>query len=312
MSCFLGLDTSNYKTSAAIYNCSTGFARNEGRFLDVAHGELGLRQSDALFQHVKALPDVLEKLDISGNPEVCAVGYSAKPRNVEGSYMPCFLAGEMAAKCIAQANGIKAHAFSHQQGHIAAALFSAGKLDLLQREFLSWHISGGTTELLKISPSAQNIFEIEIIGGSQDCAAGQIIDRAGVALGLDFPCGAQMDLLAQNSTSTDYFVPKNSELYFSISGVQNKYENLIEKAASAADIAAFTINSITAIIWKITQIAAEKYNLPILFSGGVSSSTQMQKKFAATQQAVFAKGGYGGDNALGAAVLAAITEGEII
>lgn len=311
MPCFLGIDTSNYKTSAAIFDAKNKYAHNEGRFLDVAHGELGLRQSDALFQHIKALPQVMETLNLQANDEICGIGYSAKPRNLENSYMPCFLAGEMAAKCIATAQNLPIYAFSHQQGHIASALFSADKLDMLQSEFLSWHISGGTTELLKITPSSQNIIDIEIIGGTQDTSAGQIIDRAGVALDMDFPCGAEIDKLAQTSESTEYFVPKNNGLFFSLSGLQNKFEKLIADGKTSSDIAAFTVNSITAVIEKITKLALNKYNLPILFSGGVTASSQMRAKFEKLPQAIFATGQYGGDNALGVAILAAISEGEI-
>ena len=147
----LGLDTSNYTTSVAVFDGSNGW--NEGRLLDVRPGELGLRQSDALFQHVKRLPSLFEKLKEQGLlSDIRAVGASTRPRAVEGSYMPCFLAGTSQGQCLADTLGVPFYAHSHQQGHLAAAAWSAGHMELLDRPFLAWHLSGGTTELLKVEP----------------------------------------------------------------------------------------------------------------------------------------------------------------
>ena len=57
----LGLDTSNYTTSAAWFDGTGG--DNTGKLLEVPQGALGLRQSEALFQHVKRLPAILEDLE---------------------------------------------------------------------------------------------------------------------------------------------------------------------------------------------------------------------------------------------------------
>ena len=147
----LGLDTSNYTTSAAVFDGADGC--NAGRLLAVRPGELGLRQSDALFQHVKQLPALLEELEGRGLlRDLKAVGASTRPRAVEGSYMPCFLAGESQGRALAAALGVPFFACSHQQGHLAAAAWSAGRTDLLDGPFLAWHLSGGTTELLLVRP----------------------------------------------------------------------------------------------------------------------------------------------------------------
>ena len=152
----LGLDTSNYTTSAAWFDGRTG--RNSGRLLEVRPGELGLRQSDALFQHVKRLPEVISALTgEEGLTGLQAVGASTRPRAVEGSYMPCFLAGASQGQVLSQVLGVPFYAFSHQQGHLAAAAWSAGRLDLLDRPFLAWHLSGGTTELLRVEPEEDGV-----------------------------------------------------------------------------------------------------------------------------------------------------------
>lgn len=152
----LALDTSNYTTSAAVFDGREG--ENVGRLLQVRPGELGLRQSDALFQHVKQLPQLMEQLASQGRLEnIQAVGASTRPRAVEGSYMPCFLAGTSQAQCLTHTLGVPFFAFSHQQGHLAAAAWSAGRLDLLEGPFLAWHLSGGTTELLRAEPEQDGV-----------------------------------------------------------------------------------------------------------------------------------------------------------
>ena len=152
----LGLDTSNYTTSAAAFDGVSG--KNCSRLLDVREGELGLRQSDALFSHVKRLPELVEKLftEISRD-EIRAVGASTRPRAVEGSYMPCFLAGSSQAQNLATVLGVPFYAFSHQQGHIAAACWSSGRMDLMDTPHLAWHLSGGTSELLHVKCGADGL-----------------------------------------------------------------------------------------------------------------------------------------------------------
>ena len=160
----LGLDTSNYTTSAAVFDGEGGC--NAGRLLSVRPGELGLRQSDALFQHVKQLPEQFEKLEQGGwLQDIRAVGASTRPRAVEGSYMPCFLAGASQGQSLARTLGVPFFAHSHQQGHLAAAAWSAGHLELLDRPFLAWHLSGGTTELLLVRPDGVTV-QAEILPGS--------------------------------------------------------------------------------------------------------------------------------------------------
>ena len=176
----LGFDTSNYTTSCAWFDGSR--YENAGKLLEVKPGELGLRQSDALFQHVKRLPDIVGELSLPG--EIGAVGASTRPRAVEGSYMPCFLAGESQARVLANALDVPFYAFSHQQGHLAAILRTADRMDLLDQTFLAWHLSGGTTDTLLADGES-----LTPVGTSCDLHAGQLVDRIGVALGLPFPAG---------------------------------------------------------------------------------------------------------------------------
>ena len=90
--CYVGIDTSNYTTSAAVCTKDGQIVSNLKLPLLVKEGEVGLRQSDAIFAHVKNLPVIMEMLseELEGY-EPLAVGVSEKPRDAHDAYMPCFL-----------------------------------------------------------------------------------------------------------------------------------------------------------------------------------------------------------------------------
>lgn len=293
----LAFDTSNYTTSVAWFDGERG--ENAGRLLDVPEGALGLRQSEALFTHLKRLPEVMGMLGLESGLEISAVGASAKPREEEDSYMPCFLAGLSQASTLAAALKLPFCSFSHQQGHVAAAAWSAGRLDLLEREHLAWHISGGTTELLLVRPKGKAI-SCENIGGTTDIAAGQLIDRAGVLLGLRFPAGRELEELSRTAVSKDFFAPRVEGLSFSLSGVENKVRDYYLSTKSREDTAYFALRSVISAIERATEKARERYgDLPVLFSGGVASNLLL----SSIVEGVYPEPLYARDNAMGIAVL---------
>lgn len=299
----LGFDTSNYTTSAAVFG--EGRAENRGKLLTVPEGALGLRQSDALFQHVKRLHLMVEQLRADGAlGQIAAVGASTRPREVEGSYMPCFLVGEGEGRALAAALGVPFYPCSHQQGHVAAAAWSAGREDLLDKPHLAWHLSGGTTELLRVDPEGHTV-RAEVVGGTSDIAAGQLIDRAGVLLGLPFPAGKALDALYPQAEKELSFRVKLDGLTFSLSGMENKVKELAEKGEAPADVARFTIDTIMDVLLRATREAQRRWpGLPVLCSGGVASNRQIRSTMERACGAVFAQPQYATDNALGVAILA--------
>lgn len=303
---YLGLDTSNYKTSAGLYSPADGSFRACGRLLEVPLGSLGLRQSDALFQHVKQLSARVREVCGGLDGEIRAIGFSARPRDLEDSYMPCFLAGQCAAECIGAALGVPVYDFSHQQGHLAAAALSVGRLDLLGAPLLAWHLSGGTTELLLAEPSEERILRASILGGSSDISAGQVIDRVGVDLEMPFPAGPYVEQAALRSDTEDVFPVRVQGCTFSFSGVQNQYQARIRAGASTEDVCRFVLRTVARTILKATQNARREHPLPVLISGGVSACTLVQEVFAKEKDVWFAQKGLGGDNAVGVAVLASM------
>ena len=306
----LGIDTSNYATSLAVFDTDAGEVVCDcKKFLPVKKGQLGLRQSDALFHHTAALPAMLAELGARADlTQVRAVGVSARPRPVEGSYMPCFLAGWSQASCLAKILNVPLYEFSHQQGHIAASLWSAGRLELMQTPHLAWHLSGGTTELLLVTPDGKTV-RAEKLGGTSDISAGQLIDRTGKLLGLPFPAGKAVDALSRESDCKERYRVKLNGLEFSFSGIQNKAETFYSDTQSAADTARFVMNCIVSCIADATRTALAQYpGLPVVFSGGVASNSMLRERMREFAP-VFAEPQYSTDNAMGIAVLTALQEG---
>ena len=298
----IGIDTSNYTTSIAYYDGEAG--ENCSQLLPVKQGELGLRQSDAVFAHIKSLPELTGRLFSHIQQEsIHAVGVSTRPRAVEGSYMPCFMVGYSHAKLLSDALNVPLIEVSHQQGHVAASLWSAGRLDLMDTPHLAWHLSGGTTELLLVEPDGKNV-KCTRIGGTTDISAGQLIDRTGVMLDLPCPAGKHVDALSKSAVITDVFKVKCPEMEFSLSGVQNKVQQFNSAHQKPEETAAFALRCVSEAVYTATKNALKAYpGLSVVFSGGVASNSTLRQRMAELKP-VFAQPQYSTDNAMGVAVLA--------
>lgn len=306
--CYVGFDTSNYTTSIAVCDSDGKIISNLKLPLPVKKGEKGLRQSDAVFAHTKNLPILADKLaDILKEYTPLAVGVSAAPRMAEGSYMPCFLCGQVAAHSFAAASSIAVYETAHQNGHIMAAMYSSGAMDRLMKDrFLAFHVSGGTTEALLVTPNAnRDDFEIELVGETRDINAGQAIDRAGVMIGLDFPCGRELEKLA---AAYEGKLEKNricvSDGSCSLSGVENIAKKLYEESRSRELTAAFVFDFIKRTLLAMAEQLIEKYGkMPVLFAGGVMSNKLMRASLLEKLEAYFAEPEFSADNAAGVALL---------
>ena len=300
----LGIDTSNYATSLAVYNDAGEVVCDKKRFLPVKAGQLGLRQSDALFHHTEALPELLTELGQTFDlTKISAVGVSAKPRPEEGSYMPCFLAGVNAATAISLTKGIPLVRTTHQQGHAAAALFAAGGMPLLEQKVLFFHISGGTTDLLLCDA----VRDIQLLGTSSDLYAGQAVDRLGVKLGFPFPAGVEVSRLAAECTESIKGKCTVRDLNCSLSGLENQCNALLAQGKSQSYVCKYCLCCVAETVVRMTKAAQKQYpDLPVVCAGGVMSSEiireYVQKRLPGTY---FVPGKYSSDNAIGVAILAA-------
>lgn len=306
MDCFVGFDTSNYTTSASVCSATGEIVANIKLPLPVKEGECGLRQSDAVFAHVKNLPQVLKELRDAVRPyRVLAVGCSTRPRDAEGSYMPCFLSGRVAAEAFAAALDVPVFETAHQDGHIMAALYSSGNMEeLLKAPFCAFHVSGGTTEVLYVLPQ-ENGFDVSLVGGTADLNAGQAIDRVGVMMGLKFPCGREMESLAstfEGKLPAARVCVKDGRC--NLSGLQNLAEKLWKEQSDPAMISAYVFSFVGKTLQKMTEALDARYpNIPIVYAGGVMSNRALQEMLSKRPNTYFAAPAFSADNAAGVALL---------
>lgn len=305
--CFVGFDTSNYTTSAAVCTEDGKVIANIKSPLPVEAGACGLRQSDAVFAHLKNLPDVCEVLRaVTADYTVAAVGYSAYPRDAEGSYMPCFLAGKTAATSFAAALGVPLYAFSHQNGHIMAAAYASGQMEkLMQGPFVAFHVSGGTTEAVLVTPEHGSIGKVTLVGETADLNAGQAIDRIGVAMGLSFPCGRAIELLAANATGK---IPKPrvsvKGSVCNLSGLENLALKLYTMTGNKELVSAYTLDFVAETLSKMTEnILSEYGRMPVLYAGGVMSNCRIRERLERKFHAYFGAPAFSADNAAGTSLL---------
>lgn len=300
--CFVGIDTSNYTTSAAVCTFEGEIIANLKLPLPVHEGERGLRQSDAVFAHIKNMPSLFEQLEEALRTyTVSAIGVSSRPRRIEGSYMPCFLSGVSAASGMASTVHVPLYEFSHQEGHIMAAIYSSGAK--VSDNFAAFHVSGGTTEVLYCKKLVAG-FETTLVGGTKDLNAGQCIDRIGVAMGMKFPCGAEMDKLALENTDKIKGIRTSvNGLFCNLSGVENLSLKAYREREDKKFVSAYAFEYIAKSLLGITEnLIAEYGDMPIIYAGGVMSSKYISGKLK-RDGSYFASAPFSADNAAGIALL---------
>jgi len=301
---FLGIDTSNYTTSTAVYRSEDNSVLQSKKLLPVKEGELGLRQSDAVFHHTRQLPEMVESLyeNISNKP--VAVTASARPRNAEGSYMPCFLCGEGFGRMYSAVEKVPFYRTSHQIGHILAGLYSADRLDLVNEQFIAFHVSGGTTDCLLCEPDSKEILKVSQISTSLDLKAGQAVDRTGLMLGLKFPCGAELEKLAEGADRKYKAKAVIKDGNCCLSGLENRCRKMLDEGESRENTAGYCLDFIAETIVSMTEYAVKKYGeKPLLFAGGVMSDRLIKNRIISRfSTACFAEPQYSCDNATGVAI----------
>lgn len=301
---FLGIDTSCYTTSVAVVDENGAIVDDRRIMLPVASGEHGLRQSDAIFHHVRHLAELFAN---QLPPGIKAIAVSSKPRPLPDSYMPVFLAGLAIARSMANIGDLPLYAFSHQEGHLAAGLPSQH----LTKPFLAVHLSGGTTEILKVTPSeAAAGFTIDLLSSTTDLSAGQMVDRVGVALGLPFPAGQALESLAQKAEGRlSLASAPAADGNLSFSGPCSAALRLINAQENAAEVAFATLRVIANALEKSLRVVAAASNLhDVLFVGGVMSNQlirqRLQHRFGSSLNLIFTEAQLCTDNAVGIALLA--------
>ncbi|MDD3853976.1 MAG: peptidase M22 [Syntrophomonadaceae bacterium] len=313
MSLYLGIDTSAYTTSLAVINERGQIIADERIVLPVPMGKRGLRQSEALFLHIKNLPQLFEHIPSGLASRIKAVAASQAPRDNRDSYMPVFLAGWGQAQVISRIMQVPLYTVSHQQGHIAAGIY--GHPDLLQEtSFLAVHFSGGTSDVMRVTRGGDGFFDIENLVSSSDLHAGQLVDRVGVAMGLPFPSGPALEKLAlQAGNNNQYSIPVAVNLpRISFSGAETRAIQMYQQGVPKAEVAVAVLRVVAKTIEKtLLKIEPQKHENKVLLVGGVMANHLIRKRIidrlehpAVGMKLFFAEPGLSSDNAIGVAHLA--------
>lgn len=306
----LAFDTSNYTTSVCLV--SKGTLVGEWRTLvKVKQGDQGIRQSDAFFQHTQVLQQWVDQVLKQYGTSLEGVCVATRPRPVEGSYMPVFNAGRLVGTAIANALGIPLYETSHQEGHLYAAIHTgqckAGVLSAAP--FLFFHMSGGTTELHAVT-WRDGQAKMTLVAETADISFGQLIDRIGVAAGLSFPCGAQMDELARPGTLKHKLPSFKAGATFNLSGYENYFKGLLKQNPDHPEwVYDSVFNGLHLWLSKIVLWAVAQTGLnTVVLAGGVAASRHIAKGLLANQKLrgidfQFCDPKYASDNAFGVALI---------
>ena len=311
MSKFIAFDTSNYTTSVAVYDDVTNEVIHKRKLLPVKKGELGIRQSDAVFHHTQQLPTLVEELFIEekiDKSEIKAFGASFTPRKMQGSYMPCFTVGSGFARVMSSLLGVELYELSHQQGHIASALYSTNSLDLIDKPFLAFHVSGGTTDALLVNyEKTDDILPVKLVGKTLDLNAGQLVDRVGLEMSCTFPCGKQLEELAKNNTREIKVKPTLKGTDCCLSGIENICKNKLSSGEDNAYVAALCLKYIEETLYAMCTRILDKYgDMPVIFAGGVMSNSIIRENLTKRLCCKFCEPQFSTDNACGVAVLTSL------
>lgn len=311
MKAVLGIDTSCYTTSVALLRQDGTMAADARRILAVKPGGRGLSQSEMIYQHTRNLPEVFAEAvaAVGERIELEAVGVSSRPRPQESSYMPAFLVGLGYGRVIALSHGVDCRLLSHQENHILAGTWSAGGPST--QRFLAVHVSGGTTEVTAVDTSAAGL-GVTLLGGSLDIAAGQFIDRIGVALGLPFPAGPHLERLAGQDRLLAVKIPVTVEVCsVSFSGPETHARRLLAQGVSPAAVAAGVQRCVAEALTKMIRAGVAATGLSdVLLVGGVGANEYIRGHLAGdlgpgpAVRLYYPQARYSSDNAVGAAVRA--------
>lgn len=300
----LGIDTSCYTTSLAVMNAKGELLRDERKILSVKKGNCGLAQSEMVFQHTRNLPELFDNF-FWENYQVTAVAVTNQPRPLPDSYMPAFLTGLGLGRNLAKVLNVPLYTLSHQENHLLAGLWSAQ--GPASDKFIMLHASGGTTDFLLATKNARGHFALKTIGASLDLHAGQFIDRVGVALGLQFPCGPFLEKLANTAQESIELPIWTKAGNISFSGPCTKATRLASGGAKQAELALGTERAIGKTFAKaLTYLCEFNEVKDVLLVGGVSANALIGKivtqELTKKDNRVFIpKPHYCGDGAVGAA-----------
>lgn len=278
----LGIESSCDDTSAAIL-CNDKILSNvvANQKIHAAYGGVVPELASRAHQQniVPVVHQAIEKAGIS-KKQLSAVAFTRGP-----GLMGSLLVGTSFAKSLAFGLNIPLIDVNHMQAHILAHFISEENHKKPPFPFLAMTISGGHTQIVKVS----NHFEMEVLGETIDDAVGEAYDKSGKVLGLGYPAGPEIDKLAQlgNPKAFRFTKPKVDGLNFSFSGLKTAILYFVQRETKTNpnfvkdnlnDICASIQYSIIGILMDKLKLAAKQTGIKhIAIGGGVSANTGIRK-----------------------------------
>ncbi len=305
---FIGIDTSCYTTSLAVCSIAGDILLHKRVMLPVGKNEKGLRQSDAVFLHIKNIQEMMLENKLGRLGRIRAVAASAAPRPQQGSYMPVFQVSKSIGASIASAADALFFESTHQHAHIHAALIGND----IKFPFLAVHLSGGTSEILRVEDVPGDQLGISIEGRTLDLPAGQLVDRIGNKLGFPFPCGPSVEKCATGASGKLKFKISVKDADFHFSGVEAQAMRALEAGESGGEVCIAVqyaiARTIAAALAKASDFAG--ISRALLFGGVISNEfikNEIRNTLCGDMEIFFAQKEYSADNAAGLAKWAAKT-----
>ncbi|MCV2524625.1 MAG: tRNA (adenosine(37)-N6)-threonylcarbamoyltransferase complex transferase subunit TsaD [Candidatus Lightella neohaematopini] len=274
----LGIETSCDETGVAIYDSKLGILINNIYSQISTHSKYGgVVPELAARSHneniIYLIKDALLKTHSSKN-NINGIAYTAGPGLV-GS----LLVGASIAKSLAYAWNIPIITINHMEGHLLSPMLNNNNLSF---PFLALLISGKHTQLIR----ANNIGNYNLLGESLDDAVGEVFDKIAVALGLKYPGGLSLSMLANYGFSNKYIFPKplinKPNLMFSFSGLKTSVINTIFSLSNMdyqdkANIArSFEDTIIEILVHKCAKAIHISKLRKLVIAGGVSANNKLR------------------------------------
>ncbi len=229
---------------------------------------------------VPVVQQAIEQANISKN-DLSAIAFTRGP-----GLMGSLLVGTSFAKSFALGLNIPLIAVNHMQAHILAHFIEDENAKIPPFPFVCLTISGGHTQIVKVS----NHFEMEILGETIDDAVGEAFDKSAKILGLPYPGGPLIDKYAQlgNPKAYQFTKPKVGDLEFSFSGLKTGILRFIQKNVkenpdfikeNLHDICASIQHTIVEILMDKLKNTVKQTDIKhIAIAGGVSANSEIRKR----------------------------------
>ncbi|MSQ63261.1 MAG: tRNA (adenosine(37)-N6)-threonylcarbamoyltransferase complex transferase subunit TsaD [Betaproteobacteria bacterium] len=287
----LGIETSCDETGLALYDADARQLLAHAVYSQTAMHEAygGVVPELASRDHLRRLvPLSRQVLERGGRriADIGAVAYTEGP-GLAGA----LLAGAAFARSLAQALAVPAIGIHHLEGHLLSPLLSTRAP---QFPFVALLVSGGHTQLMRV----QQVGRYELLGETQDDAAGEAFDKTAQLLGLGYPGGPALSRLAESGKPKRYRLPRpmitSGDLEFSFSGLKTAVLTLMKKEIQPEkkDLAREFVDAVVEVLVAKCSLAMEKTGLTqLVVAGGVGANKQLRAaldaKAAATGFDVF-------------------------